>query len=502
MMTSDAEPGAAGLMAVRSRARQPDRRSGIAVLLASLSRGLCDDEAAATLREHYETALCRIVPVRSVRLHEAVPCAGGGQASRGTQATESLCLEIPTGGSGRRALLEATFDRGSGLDAWDLQTLGAAAHLASFVLQIERASGVNRREHLRGRSMADGAGPLVGSSAIMQVLRDRIERLALTDFTVLIEGESGTGKELVARHIHDLSRRAKGPFVAINCAALVETLVEAELFGIEERTATGVKGRRGKFEHAQGGTLFLDEVSDLSLAAQAKLLRAIQDLAVERVGGHGSRPVDIRILVATNRRLGDLVARGLFRQDLYYRLSGVELAVPALRTRREDVPELADYFLRRYRNVRPLEFSAAAHDVLRLYDWPGNVRELERLVEGVVALARSDRIEVDDLPSAVRGKYAEVLQPSIALGESLRAFGSRYARLVLARCSQNKRRACQVLGISYHTLRAYIEYEPWMPRGSAGSEGWSAAAVCHEPGAADAAGDAAPTDRAGQVFTT
>jgi len=501
MMTNGAEPGVAGLMGVRSRARQRDRRSGIAVLLASLSQGLCDDDAAAALREHFEAALCRIVPVHSVRLHEAVPGAGG-QASRGSPTTESLCLEIPMSASSRRALLEATFDRGTGLDAWDLQTLGAAAHLASFVLQIERAAGVNRREHPRCRPTADGAGPLVGSSATMQILRDRIERLALTDFTVLIEGESGTGKELVARHIHDLSRRAKGPFVAINCAALVETLVEAELFGIEERTATGVKGRRGKFEHAQGGTLFLDEVSDLSLAAQAKLLRAIQDLAVERVGGHGSRPVDIRILVATNRRLGDLVDRGLFRQDLYYRLSGVELAVPALRTRREDVPELADYFLRRYRNVRPLEFSAAAHDVLRLYDWPGNVRELERLVEGVVALARSDCIEVDDLPSAVRGKYAEVLQPSIALGESLRAFGSRYARLVLARCSQNKRRACQVLGISYHTLRAYLEYEPWVPRRGAGSDGWSAAAVCHEPSAADAAGDAITTERARQVFTT
>src|SRR5687768_15887971 len=151
-----------------------------------------------------------------------------------------------------------------------------------------------------------------------------------------IEGESGTGKELVARQLHELGRRRRGPFVAINCAAVVETLLEAELFGIEERTATGVRGRRGKFEHADGGTMFLDEVSDLSLSAQAKLLRAIQDLAVERVGGQGVRRINTRIVAATNRPLSELVSRGLFRTDLYYRLSGVEIHVPPLRGRRED----------------------------------------------------------------------------------------------------------------------------------------------------------------------
>ena len=165
----------------------------------------------------------------------------------------------------------------------------------------------------------------------MESLRERVERVALTDFTVLIAGESGTGKELVAHQIHDLSRRRAGPFVAVNCAAVVETLLEAELFGIEDRTATGVRGRRGKFEHADAGTLFLDEVSDLALSAQAKLLRAIQDLAVERVGGTGVRRINTRIVVATNRPLSDLVARGLFRADLYYRLSGVDILVPPRR---------------------------------------------------------------------------------------------------------------------------------------------------------------------------
>src|SRR5437763_3363637 len=165
----------------------------------------------------------------------------------------------------------------------------------------------------------DGAAPLIGSSAVMCMLRGRVERVALTDFTVLIEGESGTGKELVARQIHEVSRRRTGPFVAVNCAALVETLLEAELFGIEERTATGVRGRLGKFEHAEGGTLFLDEISDLSMSAQAKLLRAIQEVAVERVGGHHTRRLNTRIVAATNRSLSEMVTRGLFRSDLYYR---------------------------------------------------------------------------------------------------------------------------------------------------------------------------------------
>ena len=273
-----------------------------------------------------------------------------------------------------------------------------------------------------------------------------------------IEGESGTGKELVAHQLHELSRRRSGPFVAVNCAAVVETLLEAELFGIEERTATGVRGRRGKFEHADGGTLFLDEVSDLSASAQAKLLRAIQELAVERVGGQGARRVNTRIVAATNRPLEDLVGCGLFRADLYYRLSGVEIAVPPLRHRRDDIPELARYFLERHRSVRELSLSPDAEVALCVHGWPGNVRELQRVIERVVALAESDRIEVDDLPPQVRGDFGEVLAPSLACADTMRMWGSRYARLVYERCGRNRRTACAILGISYHTLRAYLRH--------------------------------------------
>jgi two-component system, NtrC family, response regulator HydG len=285
-------------------------------------------------------------------------------------------------------------------------------------------------------------------------------------YDALLGGESGVGKELVARQVHELSRRRNGPFVAINCAALVETLLEAELFGIEDRTATGVRGRRGKFEHADGGTLFLDEVSDLSLSAQAKLLRAIQDLAVERVGGSGTHRVDIRIVAATNRSLLGLVERRLFRPDLYYRLSGVDIRVPALRERRADIIELARYFLERHRAMRKLRLSAAASDALVAYDWPGNVRELERLIERAVALAGTDVIELDDLPPGVRGDYGTTVMPSLARRDTLRAWGSRYARLVLERAQGNKREACRVLDISYHTLQAYLRY----PIGTGGQE--------------------------------
>jgi two-component system NtrC family response regulator len=303
----------------------------------------------------------------------------------------------------------------------------------------------------------DMAAPLIGSTGAMRRLRATIERVACTDFTILLEGESGVGKELVARQIHELSRRNGGPFIAINCAALVETLIEAELFGIEERTATGVRGRRGKFEAADRGTLFLDEVSDLSLPAQAKLLRTIQDLAVERVGGHATRRVDIRIIAATNRRLLGLVEQQLFRADLYYRLSGVDVFVPSLRERKEDISELAAYFLERHRSTRFLKLSAAAAEALATYNWPGNVRELERLIERTVALSRSDVIELEDLPPSVSGDHSTILAPSLHRNDTLRAWASRYARIVVDRCQGNKRQACRVLGISYHTLQSYLQ---------------------------------------------
>jgi transcriptional regulator with PAS, ATPase and Fis domain len=246
----------------------------------------------------------------------------------------------------------------------------------------------------------------------------------------------------------------------VNCAALVETLVEAELFGIEDRTATGVRGRRGKFEHADGGTLFLDEVSELSPPAQAKLLRVVQDLTVERVGGQNGRRVDVRILAATNRNLRALVEGRLFRADLFYRLGGVEIHVPPLRERRQDIAELARHFLERHRGGEEFEFSPPAVDALLTYAWPGNVRELERLTERLVAFCPRPVIQLEDLPPALRGEYGEILLPSMERSDTLRTWGSRYVKLVLERSGQNKRKACRALGISYHTLQAYLRHKP------------------------------------------
>jgi transcriptional regulator with PAS, ATPase and Fis domain len=401
-------------------------------------------------RAEFEQELQRVLSLRSIRLRE-IPSRYSARLVTPTRTPESVVLEVPTSDPRLQAVLEASSAPDRCLDERDHDVLATAAALGGLVLEAARSRPA-------ARVPGSDAPLLVGSTAVMATLRERVERVAATDFTALIEGESGTGKELVARQLHAQSRRHAGPFVAVNCAAVVETLLEAELFGIEERTATGVRGRRGKFEQADGGTLFLDEVSDLSVPAQAKLLRALQDLSIERVGGQAMKRVNTRIVAATNRPLGELVAQGRFRPDLFYRLNGVEIHVPALRQRRDDIPELARYFLARHQGLRDLTLSVAAEDALRVYAWPGNVRELERMMERAVALAGRDRIDLDDLPPYVCEEYGLVIGPSLASGDSLRAWGSRYVRLVFERSGRNKRRACRLLDISYHTLQAYLRY--------------------------------------------
>ena len=436
--------------------RQRDRRQAIGVLLGALTRSLDRRHDISLMRGAFEESLRRTVGVQTVHLRE---CGNRWMAREPAGAPESVALEVPGSDPEMPGVLEATFHPGCALGEWDFQLLGLGAHVGALVLEIERL----RLQLIRAGLFAStrvprrDAAALVGSTDVMRMLRATIERVATTDFTVLLEGESGVGKELVARQIHDSSQRRNGPFVAINCAALVETLLEAELFGIEERTATGVRGRRGKFEAADGGTLFLDEVSDLSASAQAKLLRTIQDLVVERVGGNGGQRVNVRIIAATNRSLRELVDRHQFRLDLFYRLSGVDVRVPALRERRNDVVELAEHFLERHRGTRSLRLSTTAAAALTAYDWPGNVRELERLIEWAVTMADSDVLDFDDLPQAVRGDYS-ALVGSMRRRDSMRTWASRYARLVLDRCHGNKREACRVLDISYHTLQSYLRF--------------------------------------------
>ncbi|MBP7778981.1 MAG: sigma 54-interacting transcriptional regulator [Acidobacteria bacterium] len=429
--------------------RRGDRRQGLHTIVRALATHLVSGEPQVRLEGVLEAGLARALGADWLR---AVPRAGTA-----TRLPAARAARVRTNGpvAGQDVFFELALPVRR-LDAWDEQLLETAAHLLTLALAADRQP-VARVTPLRSGS---GAAPLIGSSSLMRAVRDRIERVATSDFTVLIQGESGTGKELVARQIHELSIRRSGPFVAVNCAALVETLLEAELFGVEDHTATGVRGRRGKFEHADGGTLFLDEVAELSIAAQAKLLRAIQDLTVERVGGHATRRLNVRIVAATNKPLAGLADRGVFRSDLYYRLSGLEVVVPPLRVRRDDILELAHYFLACHESRGRVALSATASDAIQAYHWPGNVRELQRTLEGAVAMSLSRVIDLDDLPTALRGSYADVVVPSLEANDSLRAWASRYAKLVLERSGHNKRKACRALGISYHTLQAHLRYEP------------------------------------------
>ncbi|MBM3777242.1 MAG: sigma-54-dependent Fis family transcriptional regulator [Acidimicrobiia bacterium] len=448
-------PPARSSVEAEGRNGSVDLRGDLRGVLGGLAAAIRAGNDGRSLPGVFEEALREVLPARAVRLRE-VPATYQARLVAPLRNVDGVVLDVATADDSRQAFLEASFDRERAGDGVDPALLEMAANLGALVLEVERQRPAASLRS--GGERRDRVAPLIGSTVAMQALRERIERVAQTDFTVLVEGESGTGKELVARHLHDLSRRRRGPFVAVNCAALVETLLEAELFGIEERTATGVRGRRGKFENADRGTLFLDEVSDLSVTAQAKLLRAIQELTVERVGGQSPRRVDVRIIAASNRPLADLVAKDLFRSDLFYRLSGVDVHVPPLRSRPDDIVELSRYFLARHRNVRELALSRDAAEALRLYLWPGNVRELQRCMERTIALVDAPRIEVDDLPPQVRAGYADVLYPALAREETLRAWGSRYARLVFERCGRNKRLACRTLGISYHTLASYLRY--------------------------------------------
>jgi len=327
------------------------------------------------------------------------------------------------------------------------------------MLEGQRLARDNQRyrRELRERNDADR---LVGHSPEIVAIYKLIARVAALDTTVLIQGETGTGKELVARAIHYTGPRADRPFVVIDCAAIPEPLFESELFGHERGAFTGaVTTRRGLLETAQGGTCFLDEVSELSGALQAKLLRVLQDRVLRRVGGNEPIPVDVRLVAATNRDLRKRVEDGLFREDLYYRLNGVTIAVPALRERGDDVAVLAEHFARKYATAAGKSVEGFAPDTLealRTYAWPGNVRELEHAIERAVALARSPLLLPEDLPVDVRAQAARV--PELpAKRMTLEELKHWYVALVLDEAGGNKVRAAELLGIDRRTLYRILE---------------------------------------------
>jgi len=305
-------------------------------------------------------------------------------------------------------------------------------------------------------------GQMIGASPTWRRMMTLVEQVADSSATILIQGESGTGKELVARTIHERSARRNGPFVAVNCAALPETLLESELFGYEKGAFTGAAGRKeGRFELATGGTLFLDEVADLSLVTQPKILRVLQEGEFERLGGTRTIQVDVRIVAATNRDLAEMVKDKRFREDLYYRLNVITVRVPPLREHPEDIRLLAQHYLRVYsaKNGRKLEgFSNEAIARLESYAWPGNVRELENLVERSVLLARKDRIDAEDLPEEVMGVKRPPRDAILELvGTPLADIEERLLDETLRITGGNKTQAADLLGIDVRTVARKLE---------------------------------------------
>ncbi len=322
-------------------------------------------------------------------------------------------------------------------------------------LEHEQLREENRKLHeeLRARFKFEG---IVGSSPKMQEVLRVAAAVAPTDATVLIYGETGTGKEILARSIHYQSPRAQGPFVAINCGAIPETLLETELFGHEKGAFTSaVASRVGKFEAADGGTIFLDEVGDMSPAMQVKLLRVLQERTFERVGGNKPVRVDVRVIAATNKDLRQAIRDGRFREDLFYRLSVVPIELPPLRERVEDIPLLAQHFLEKYRQKygKPVTgFTAQAVRKMRRYPWPGNVRELEFAVERAVILSRTSEIWAEDLwLGGLGGEPGEERLPTLAEVER------QHIVRVLQHTEWNLEEAAKVLGVSVAQLRRRLE---------------------------------------------
>jgi two-component system NtrC family response regulator len=377
-------------------------------------------------------------------------------AEEGLRALEDILAVAPDAkviiitGNGDRANAVTAVERGAfdyHLKPVNLDDLKVVLRRATYLRQLERESEEQARQREESIRFTD----ILGSTPKMREIFGVIQRVAKTDATVLCEGESGTGKELVARAVHSHSPRRSAPFVAINCGAIPETLLESELFGHERGSFTGAHAqRKGKIEMATGGTLFLDEITEMSLPLQVKLLRFLQQREIERVGGREVIPIDVRVVAATNQSLDEALRGGRFREDLYYRLSVVTIHLPPLRERGEDVVLLANAFLRRNAQAlkRKVRFSPEALEAIVKYQWPGNIRELENKVHRAVIMATSRIISSQDLdlnPSAV-------IDALPTLREARDQSERRLIVNALVRSRGNISRAARVLDISRPTF--------------------------------------------------
>ncbi|HEX9577130.1 MAG TPA: sigma-54 dependent transcriptional regulator [Myxococcales bacterium] len=358
--------------------------------------------------------------------------------------------------------------------AYDFLTKPLKRHavLKSVAQALEKRRLVQENKQLRAR-LAGVEQPIVGQSPALRATLDIIRQAAPSSATVLLLGESGTGKELFARALHEHSARAAAPFVPINCAAIPETILESELFGYERGAFTGaVQRKEGRIERANAGTLFLDEVGELTAAVQVKLLRFLQEGEIEHLGGTGALRVDCRVVAATNVDLAARVREGKFREDLFYRLNVIQVVLPPLRDRIEDIPLLADHFVARYaakngKTIRGL--TSAAMEALEAYPWPGNVRELENAIERAVVLSRGPEIDVDDLPESLRAGGAaraaglpgavEGRTLTVPLGTTMEDIELRVIRETLRQTKGDKSLAAQLLGIAARTIYRKLDRE-------------------------------------------
>lgn len=408
----------------------------------------------------------RTIVERAMAEQRAVLINDAGKVSRTTSVQELnvhsvLCAPIATPEKQLGAIYMDCRNFGTMFDAGHLHLLSAIAGMTALALENTRVLELLARENEQLKSEVRLQFEMIGESAAMQEVYRFIAKVAPTDSNVLIQGESGTGKELVARAIHRHSVRAQRPFIAINCAAITETLLESEIFGHEKGAFTGaIAQKKGYLEVADGGTVFLDEIGELALPLQAKLLRVLQEREFLRVGGTKPVKVDIRVLAATNRSLSQMVKEGKFREDLFYRLNVLACRIPALRSRRDDIPLLARHFAQKYSAKCARDIRAIADDAIacmKRYDWPGNVRELENAIEHAVVLGSTKEILRDDLPESM------LEAGTVGSGSSDGGYHEEVTRRkkelildALDRCTGNFTEAAKLLGVHPNYLHRLV----------------------------------------------
>ncbi len=365
--------------------------------------------------------------------------------------------------------VDKNFDRNTKFED-DIKLLKTVATLFAINIQLnsyyesEITSLIEQRDQLisemKERYRLEN---VVSNSEKMQIIFETIHMVAKTKASVLILGESGTGKELLARSIHFLSNRKDKPFISLNCSAIPENLIESELFGHEKGAFTGaINTRKGKFELADGGTIFLDEIGDLPLHLQPKLLRVLQEMEFERVGGSNKIKVDVRVIAATNRNLTELIREDKFREDLYFRLNVIPIQVPPLRERKEDIPILIEHFLERFNSEhkRKARISEKAMERLVDYNWPGNVRELENTIERLVLMSKKDLIDENDIPINIRKPKQSVameLSYNMGLPKLIKELEREHITKALESTRGNRKKAAQLLGLTERQINYKIE---------------------------------------------